>query len=262
MPRGISRYDEAQRQGRLWTPTVLRGLDILQSWQDGDDLSTIAYSSGVSTWADKSGRGRDLTEATNKPTLGTMLNARRGITCSITQRMGSASTWTLAQPLSIFTVWLQTYTSNVTNYLKGKNDSGYSGGCILQTNHVPTFNSIAMYAGAASQRAAPVIAASGVQYLHFGVYNGASSAYSLNGADRTTVAASIGTDGIVGGISLNAPSSNPWGGTSGEIIVLSGDTPLFIQRAIEGYLAWKWWGSENVLAASHPFKNRPPLIGD
>jgi hypothetical protein len=33
------------------------------------------------------------------------------------------------------------------------------------------------------------------------------------------------------------------------------------RQTVEGYLAWKW-GLVANLPAAHPFKNRPPLIGD
>jgi hypothetical protein len=33
------------------------------------------------------------------------------------------------------------------------------------------------------------------------------------------------------------------------------------RERLEGYLAWKW-GLVANLRAAHPFKNRPPLIGD
>lgn len=263
MPRGVDRRDEALRQGRLWTPNLLRGLGTLQSWFDADDLSTIAYSTGVTTWADKSGLARDVTAASNLPTLSPLLNARNGIKFTTAQRLSSAS-WTLAQPLSLFIVWLQTDTSNVNNFIKGKNDAGYSGGFLFQTRNTSPSTTMTLYAnGASSRQAAAVNAAAGTQYLHFSVYNAASSEYALNGNARATVSGgTIGGDGVITGITINSPSSNPWAGTCGEVIILSGVAPRYVQEVTEGYLAWKWWGQENILAASHPFKNRPPLIGD
>lgn len=46
-----------------------------------------------------------------------------------------------------------------------------------------------------------------------------------------------------------------------EAVVISGVLPLSARLRLDGYLAWKW-GAQHWMAASHPFKNRPPLIGD
>jgi hypothetical protein len=46
-----------------------------------------------------------------------------------------------------------------------------------------------------------------------------------------------------------------------EIVVLNSIANNIVRQQIEGYLAHKW-GLQNSLVASHPFRNRPPLIGD
>src|SRR5215216_1726039 len=72
MPRGTDRYDEAQIQGRLWTPNVLRSAGLLSQWQDGADPSFVDYgTTGVATWRDKSGFARTFTQGTdaNRPLL-------------------------------------------------------------------------------------------------------------------------------------------------------------------------------------------------
>lgn len=67
MPRGTSRYDEALRQGRLWTPAVFSKSELL-IWLDASDLGTITSASSlVSQWNDKSGNGVHVSEATNQP---------------------------------------------------------------------------------------------------------------------------------------------------------------------------------------------------
>ena len=45
-----------------------------------------------------------------------------------------------------------------------------------------------------------------------------------------------------------------------EVIGIS-DATTQKRLTVEGYLAWKW-GLVASLSASHPFRNRPPLIGD
>src|SRR3954470_21254947 len=63
MPRGINIYDEARLQGRLWTPALWRGAGLEGLYETGD-LSTIEIATGTKTLRDKSGLGRDLTQAT------------------------------------------------------------------------------------------------------------------------------------------------------------------------------------------------------
>jgi len=59
MPRGVSIYDEARLQGRLWTPALERPA----FWLDVADISTMTIATGVSHWRDKSGNGANATQA-------------------------------------------------------------------------------------------------------------------------------------------------------------------------------------------------------
>jgi len=65
MPRGVNQYDEAQLQGLLWTPDLVRPA----LWLDAADASTVSVATGVSEWRDKSGNGRHFTQTTtaNQP---------------------------------------------------------------------------------------------------------------------------------------------------------------------------------------------------
>jgi hypothetical protein len=51
------------------------------------------------------------------------------------------------------------------------------------------------------------------------------------------------------------------GGPVGEIMFGQSRWTVRDRTLVDGYLAWKW-GHVSNLAASHPYKNRPPLIGD
>lgn len=53
----------------------------------------------------------------------------------------------------------------------------------------------------------------------------------------------------------------PLTGFIGEIIMLQVALSQRELRLMEGHLAWKWATLE-TLSAAHPYKNRPPLIGD
>ncbi|MFN8996607.1 MAG: hypothetical protein ACK5X3_23505, partial [Pseudomonadota bacterium] len=59
MPRGVSRYDEAQLQGRLWTPDLVRPA----LWLDWADVSTISLATVISEGRAKSGNARHFTQS-------------------------------------------------------------------------------------------------------------------------------------------------------------------------------------------------------
>ena len=61
MPRGVDRYDEAQLQGRLWTPRVL-GAGLV-GWWDANARHTISIGTGISAWNSLVG-GWSLTQGT------------------------------------------------------------------------------------------------------------------------------------------------------------------------------------------------------
>jgi hypothetical protein len=86
---------------------------------------------------------------------------------------------------------------------------------------------------------------------------------SANGGARVSLtgqSGALGTTGLRIGSDVSTSGGSSWNSWIGEIILTGGISfPMF--QAIEGYLAWKW-GLVANLPASHPFKNRPPLIGD
>ena len=258
MPRGTDRYDEARLQGRLWTPDVLRGSGALEFWVDASDLSTISTATGVSQLRDKSGKGRHWAQATgaSQPTLGS-INGRPALAHTTSHWM--ASTWTLSEPLSLFVVYQQTSAASVTNMLKGSDTAGYTAGFIFQ----PRTTAPSACAGyfISSSQVVGTLNAAGSNYLQFVGANGASGVYSQNGATRATMAGSPGTGSIAAGLSTNSIGGNVWSGIVGEIIVTAGIVSVPNQQKLEGSSAWKWGLIDN-LPASHPYKNRPPLIGD
>jgi hypothetical protein len=53
----------------------------------------------------------------------------------------------------------------------------------------------------------------------------------------------------------------PLTGYIAEIVVLASIASGVVRQQVEGYFAWKW-GLQNSIVANHPFRNRPPNIGD
>lgn len=56
-------------------------------------------------------------------------------------------------------------------------------------------------------------------------------------------------------------NTKPLVGYISEIVILASIASAFVRQTSEGYLVWGW-GLAQKLSATHPFANRPPLIGD
>jgi hypothetical protein len=276
MPRGVSPVDEAWLQGRLWTPA-----SILPSlWLDAADLSTLVVDgSGVNTWRDKSGFVRDATTTVRKPAF--LSNATNGLPavnftaggatkldtpdfniapnrqfCSFAVVSGAGLLGGGTFPRIWVTKGAGDGSGAGTTYPQGYFGSGADAGTALQ---------IAGGAGIS----APIVTGlgAGPQLLTgaFGTANLAANenAISANGGARSVLTGQSGalsTTGIRIGSDVSASNISSWNSWIGEIIMTLALSFPQVQ-AVEGYLAWKW-GLVANLPAAHPFKNRPPLIGD
>lgn len=244
------RYKEAVAQRRLWTPALLPSVTM---WLDAADRSTITVATGVSQWRDKSGNGRHATQATGS-----------------------------AQP--VLTADAQTPAIQFAN---------------LQYFDIPTFayNGVGSVFGALRVTNASVSQsllqtdAAGTDYIY---WSGDSLTYpqifrsarltSLAGDFRNTNRQifeivsnqpasryELINTGIVKHTSTSAftAASDPNRIGSGqqlmgtyvyEIVVTRTALSAQDRAKVEGYLAWKSGGFN--LPAYHPYKSRPPLIGD
>lgn len=247
MPRGVSQYDEASLQGRLWSPQELRPL----IWLDASDVSTISVSTGVSEWRDKSGNGLHVSQATtaNQPSF--VANGINGI---------PAIDWGTAANSKSLT----------RSSLSGYSPARYYGVCDYDGSNPPTGYSTIVSHNYTFQSDILQLVSSTTEW-----WTPSTNKTFLNGAETSSATAlptvmspfvfgtdqapsSSRTDLYVG--SDRALSSRSWLGKIGEILALSA-TPNSREKAlIEGYLAWRW-GLFTSLRSTHPFYNRPPLIG-
>ncbi len=85
-----------------FTPASISGL---QAWFRSDLGITKDGSDLVATWADQSGNGRDLTEATNKPLwVSSLINGYPAIRFDGTNDKLSSGAFSVSQPITIFIV--------------------------------------------------------------------------------------------------------------------------------------------------------------
>jgi hypothetical protein len=276
MPRGISRFDEAMLQGRLWTPDLVR--PNLSFWQDAADRSTITIATGVSEWRDKSGNNRHFTQATgaNQPSYSdTGFLGRPGITFDGTDdnlRLTGISSQITNQTHGVYWVFrrisgnaggagynptISVRTSNnsdggALHYVKNSNALGAS---YPYYNH-PATQSYDLTSGTAYQN--------GIGYVMSFQANAASSATAwsvhrsgtLEGNTNGITTPNSNNDGYVLAHQINP--ARFLNCVFGEVLMVQ-NTNARLRQLVEGYLAWKWGV---LLGGAHPYANRPPLIGD
>lgn len=259
MPRGISRYDEAVLQQRFWTPADKS--IALAAWFDGADLSTIIYgTSGISQWNDKSGNGRNATQATdaNRPTLKTnAYNGLTAVTLASNQWM-SSSLSASSTTESIFAVIQLSGFS--TRTILG---ADLAGGRQFRTETDGQLGFIKQNVANVAFTGVGNVHNTGRFTLVYLQYDSTTSRFLSEGGalgSSTAMNPSL-TAGTTTRISRGAGGSEDFVGDIAEIIVcqsvLSGD----IRQKIEGYLVWKW-GFADKLASDHRYLSRPPTSGD
>jgi len=287
MPRGLNPYDEAVLQRRLWTPNLLR----TALWLDADDLSTISTATGVNEWRDKSGNGRNFTQGTGgtQPTFTQNgLNNRHVLSFNGSQYLTSpaaASTWNFlhnANGSSVFAVWRAgnisdpnaIYAFMGTNALSSANIGFY----IAYDDRVSASRNnrvLAQVSGGGSQSIGSVSADdvhpanTPVIVSHLADPNNATAVNrslirvnnTLTQVNASTNAPSASNASFTMQIGAGGNNAFPLVGYIAEVIILASIASDVVRQQVEGYFAWKW-GLQNSIVANHPFRNRPPLIGD
>jgi len=276
MPRGVSRLDEALLQGRLWSPQVLRPA----LWLTASDLSTISIATGVSQWRDKSGFDRHYGTGTTSNQPAYRATGFNGRPCL--ENLSGDS-------LIIGSSGLGRNVGCITCSIVGSHPAG-----VAITSNASEL-AISVGSGGQSRFSMSPNPNNTSKYGFFGrrldgdpVVNFSSSTDSLLNRGNPWIrigervfSAGVGnhwTNGIqdmaalAGGASGNTSDTNSNGGSIftstpngtkiAEILLFHFQLTPSQRLALEGYLAWQWWGDGAPLPALHQFKNRPPLIGD
>lgn len=273
MPRGLNRYDEAGVvQKRLWTPAVLRP----KHWYDAFDLSTLQFQTAVSSWANKGTDEGNATQSTgaNQPTYLSVDpdGTRRGY--PFLSFDGTNDSLILPTPWGLNPTPQCTLicvarpfgpaTTPWKNVIFGSNDGSLWN---IRDNGSTTFSQFRNVSSAPRQTAPD---AWGIYSITFQYVNGTADIVTShnNGTQIATTTSAHSGGGLNAG---HSPAYLCRGdgstGTTTSLIRLAEvlAIPSFIgtqgRQNLEGYFAWKW-GMINLLPATHPFINRPPLIGD
>ena len=271
-----------------WTPLELPDLAL---WLDGSDAATlfldtagtqpVTDNGAVARWNDKSGNGRNFTQATsaNRPTyVASSINGLGAATFN-----GSAGFMSAGDTLDLSTNSLgimavvKYNTGNTSGIIIGKSRYAVGSGRYFMGRFLTGFSfgtgTQYQYAGesdfasaisTADSSAAPRLlgfdlnrqAAGFIKNRIDGVAaatsNFTGNATDFNSTDELWIGAYQGTGGT------NPPTANSHlNGVIAEMVAVQTALPDPDRQALEGYLAWKW-GTQANLPADHPYKIAPP----
>jgi len=265
MPRGTSPLDEARLQGRLWTPRILRADTAL--WVDFSDPSSMTFSGGnIATIACQTGSGTKFFEgdSANYPAYSGQINGRLCSTWASNALYTNADA-SMATANWGF-VWVGSMGSGTANFGRLLSFSVYGGGTDWNiANHFALLTRDSTNQTVRSDYNSAGKGTLSVVYDQPMVVSGFASGtdYTLSVDGRRASATSYSTPLSSGGrFNVGFQSTNPWSfsrftGRLGEIVVVRGISRATLER-VEGYAAARWG---IPLAGTHPYRNRPPLIG-
>jgi len=266
MPRGVSRLDEARLQGRLWTPRVLNPTLWVKAnapgtlTVSGTTVTGVTDAASGAAWTVTGSIERDLTQLGGLPTLrlnNTIANQMMTIAqsyngneitlVSLHRNRSAGGRITFGR---LFALWRATF-----DY--ASNDGG------ILTYGITGANGVSLYRNlAAAVSTSPLI--NDVWGCAVATRSGTSVTISLDGGTRatgTTAAANFNFTNVRIGNDDGPRQDSGMDGYIAENLLFTRALSQSEELALTGYLAWEW-GRVGTLPAAHPFRNRPPLIGD
>jgi hypothetical protein len=235
-----------------WTPASI----TTALWLDAADESTITIATGVSQWNDKSGNGRNFSQATagNQPVYSTSaLNGKNVVNFvssdSLTRAaipfndLGNNSLYVVGNRTGAnafnVAVIISRAATRTRNMLFG-NGSSYWG--VYQGNPATGF------VGATYKICEIIADQASNSYLH---YQDGTSQGSAGNVNENTV---FGDNNCYLG---NDQYGSSLIGNIAEVIFCDEKNTDADRQKIEGYLAWKW-GLTSSLPNDHPYKSSAP----
>lgn len=250
---------------KLWRPDSLGS--NLALWLDAEDASTITLNgSTVSQWNDKSGNGRNVSQATatNQPTYqATGLNAKPTLSSDGNDVLrGTVTINELADAVSVFCVSTLETTSasyaRLVSYQASGNPNDFGNSASFSLSRNIALQEYFLYRNNAS---VATIATTYSQASIIGaIYNGTNGTLYEDGTASTS-GASVGAFGKTATLSIfnTVAGTETWVGKVSEIVMASSALSTINRQRLEGYLAWKW-GLESSLPSTHPYKLLPPTV--
>jgi len=238
---------------KKWTPAQMP----TSLWLDASDASTITIATGVSSWRDKSGNGRNVTQGTAGAQPARITNFSNGLH-ALSFDGGDSLIWSGASTsfsgIQLAFIGRQQASGSLYSAffkLSGATDQFN----IREDSYTPTTNmqvefntgSGLKYSGTSKPSSFNTI------FICSMSYNGSVVYLYVDGQNSAYTSSTTGTMDI-NNINIGAPSQ--FIGNIGELVIVN-STNGNIRLMLEGYLAWKW-GLLSNLPALHPYKNIAP----
>jgi hypothetical protein len=237
-----------------WTPSAIS----TALWFDASDSSTITIATGVSQLNDKSGNGRNATQATgaNQPlVISNGLNNLNVIRFDgSNDSLGYNGTFFVGTAYSIHAVVTRRSSGTFIAPMAGVNATtlgnlalSYDSNTTFRVGHFGVTTSSTTITGYTN----PAPDMWGVAFD------------TTNGITTRRFGASVGTTGSTSALTsyndatLGRYGSNYYNGDISEIVATTTTLSTDNRQKLEGYLAWKW-GLVSSLPADHPYKNAVP----
>lgn len=268
MPRGISQYDEAALQRRLWTPQVDgKAVDL---WFDIADLGTLSTgASGITDWRDKSGNSRNLVQATTTRQPAFSAIDAGGIGSIVFDggdklENASAGTLNITNSSFVFVVrWNSGSGADVPIGLGPLISTSPNSSRVIYSNAGGNLTFGAWNNDIASGFGVDV---GGGFNIYTVIQNGQSVSFYKNGLPDSTLPRTLSSAPLAvstdrANLGNSQSNLDGFSGALSEVLVFYRAESYSYLEKVEGYLAWKWNLAGN-LGAGHRFVSRPPMIGD
>jgi hypothetical protein len=275
----LSRFRERCRSkisGALWTPYY----STTALWLDGSDASTITLNSGnVSQWNDKSGNGRNFSQASAAAQPAYTANQLNGLPAlifdGVDDFLDGGQVLDLIGGLAIFMVVRQRSAADnlVQPYISRASVTSAQNGHWWIRDMVSTQPASVSFANVRLNGGATTYAASlnGTQDANYHIigFRYSQTANQLQALRDGASSANATTVGTPVAPTVNCRIASADDATARfanidvcEIVVLQVSLPAAadpLRQRTEGYLAWKY-GLQANLVASHPYRNAPPTV--
>jgi hypothetical protein len=248
----------------LWTPA-----DTTTSlWLDAADGSTITIDVGVSIWQDKSGNGRNATQAVGTKQPATTATGFNGgypaLDFSGSAKALSVPRGFITSSISAFVVWEGGVVDG--RILDQRSTGGLGAVKGWQVKHFQFY----VDNGAGSYRSLTNTGLDNFSHIYSSIFPvGDFNLLFRDGTEITTNRTSAGalpTDidntglNIFIGGNADGSATQDFTGLIAEVILVNSVLSDSDRQTIEGYLAWKW-GLEANLPIGHPYKDAAPEVG-
>jgi hypothetical protein len=247
-----------------WTPLNVSGL---QNFYSADSGVTVV-SGTITQWSDLSGNNRHATQATpaNQPVLATttvngfpMINFGNvaGKVMTATGYTGIAFTFATVLYLSLSTSF-NTFLGTAGTYLANSVHNQFSPN--TRNMQLDVSGAAAAYApGYAFTDLTPFLVVltgsiSGTSVTRIAYVNG--TAYTTNTQTVSTITTFNWSSFNIGG--WDQDTARTLNGGMSALAMYNTVLSTADRQKLEGYMAWKWWGSGSILPSTHPYRNERP----